>query len=117
MNHMMWCPVLLVQAVITAAPGLFCLEWLPKSTSAAGPTTGVWATLVLMGISALCGAFTDLNFNLKGYLWQLLNCLFTAGYALMLRNVMDKVRTQVGCLALVLCKHVRIKHVRINGLF
>lgn len=56
---------------------------------------GVWATLVLMTVSALCGAATDLQFNPKGYMWQLINCLFTAAYALTLRNVMDK----VGCSA------------------
>lgn len=50
----------------------------------------MWATLVLMTVSALCGAATDLQFNAKGYMWQLLNCLFTAAYALVLRNVMDK---------------------------
>lgn len=53
---------------------------------------GVWATLALMSVSALCGAFTDLNFNGKGYAWQLLNCCLTAGYSLSLRGIMDKVR-------------------------
>lgn len=52
---------------------------------------GVWATLALMCVSALCGAFTDLAFNLEGYVWQLVNCLFTASYSLYLRGVMDKV--------------------------
>jgi len=52
---------------------------------------GVWATLALMSVSALCGAFTDLNFNGKGYAWQLLNCCLTAGYSLSLRGIMDKV--------------------------
>lgn len=54
---------------------------------------GVWATLGLMCVSALCGAFTDLAFNLEGYAWQLVNCLFTASYSLYLRGVMDKVTT------------------------
>ncbi|KAK9820437.1 hypothetical protein WJX72_010350 [[Myrmecia] bisecta] len=53
--------------------------------------TAVWLTLLLMGISAVCGAFTDLAFNLEGYIWQLINCLFTAAYSLYLRGVMDKV--------------------------
>lgn len=52
---------------------------------------GVWASLGLMAVSALCGAATDLAFNLRGYLWQLVNCCFTAGYSLHLRAVMDKV--------------------------
>ena len=28
---------------------------------------------------------------LQGYLWQLVNCLFTAGYSLYLRGTMDRV--------------------------
>lgn len=52
---------------------------------------GVWSTLALMGVSAVCASATDLAFNLNGYLWQLVNCLFTAGYSLYLRGVMDKV--------------------------
>lgn len=44
-----------------------------------------------MLVSAVCGAFTDLSFNATGYTWQLLNCIFTAGYSLYLRSVMDKV--------------------------
>ena len=52
---------------------------------------GVWATLVLMTASALCAAATDLQFNAMGYMWQLINCSFTAAYSLVLRNVMDRV--------------------------
>ena len=52
-------------------------------------------TLALIAISAICGAVTDLSFNLSGYMWQLANCAFTAGYSLSLRGAMDKVsRTQ-----------------------
>ena len=51
---------------------------------------GVWASLALMCVSALCGSMTDLAFNLEGYSWQLVNCLFTASYSLYLRGVMDK---------------------------
>lgn len=54
---------------------------------------GVWASLGLMTVSALCGAATDLAFNLKGYIWQMVNCVFTAAYSLHLRGVMDKVVT------------------------
>uniref|UniRef100_A0A061S7F4 GDP-mannose transporter n=1 Tax=Tetraselmis sp. GSL018 TaxID=582737 RepID=A0A061S7F4_9CHLO len=53
---------------------------------------GVWLTLFLMTASAVAGASTDLTFNLRGYLWQLLNCLVTASYSLYLRTVMDKVQ-------------------------
>ena len=52
---------------------------------------GVWASLALMCASAVCGSITDLAFDLEGYLWQLMNCLFTASYSLYLRGVMDKV--------------------------
>jgi GDP-mannose transporter len=52
---------------------------------------GVWLTLGLMAISATCGAATDLAFDLLGYIWQLVNCLFTAAYSLYLRGVMDRV--------------------------
>jgi len=51
----------------------------------------VWCTLALMGVSAVCASATDLAFDLKGYMWQLVNCVFTAGYSLYLRGVMDKV--------------------------
>lgn len=44
-----------------------------------------------MGVSAICASATDLAFDLNGYVWQLVNCLFTAGYSLYLRGVMDKV--------------------------
>lgn len=54
---------------------------------------GVWSTLVLMTVSAICASATDLAFDFNGYLWQLVNCLFTAGYSLYLRGVMDKVVT------------------------
>ena len=43
-----------------------------------------------MGVSAICASATDLAFDLNGYLWQLVNCMFTAGYSLYLRGVMDK---------------------------
>ena len=52
---------------------------------------GVWVSLGLMLLSALCGAATDLAFSLSGYLWQLVNCVFTAAYSLHLRGVMDRV--------------------------
>ena len=51
----------------------------------------MWASLALMCASALCGSLTDLAFDLEGYLWQLVNCLFTASYSLYLRGVMDRV--------------------------
>ena len=50
----------------------------------------VWLTLALMGASAVCGAATDLAFSLTGYLWQLVNCFFTAAYSLYLRGVMER---------------------------
>ncbi len=38
------------------------------------------------------GAKTDLEFNLWGYAWQLINCACTAGYSLYMRGVMDRVK-------------------------
>ncbi|KAK9840936.1 hypothetical protein WJX81_001201 [Elliptochloris bilobata] len=52
---------------------------------------GVWLTLALMTVSAVCGAATDLAFSLEGYMWQMVNCLFTASYSLYLRGTMDRV--------------------------
>lgn len=51
----------------------------------------VWATLALMLLSAVVGAYTDLSFSWGGYIWQVANCGFTSAYALYLRSVMDKV--------------------------
>eukprot|EP00775_Hariotina_reticulata_P009771 gene9771-9928_t len=51
----------------------------------------VWATLFLMLLSAVVGAYTDINFTWSGYSWQIANCAFTSAYALYLRSVMDKV--------------------------
>lgn len=51
----------------------------------------VWATLFLMLLSAIVGAYTDINFTWSGYSWQIANCAFTSAYALYLRSVMDKV--------------------------
>jgi len=45
-----------------------------------------------MVLSALFGAYTDIQFNLEGYLWQLLNCVLTSGYALYLSGTMERVR-------------------------
>ena len=49
--------------------------------------SGVWAALALMMLSALCAGFTDLSFDLTGYLWQLVNCALAAAYSLHLRGV------------------------------
>ncbi|KAI8474651.1 MAG: hypothetical protein J3K34DRAFT_406930 [Monoraphidium minutum] len=51
----------------------------------------VWATLAMMLVSAVIGAYTDLSFTWGGYIWQIANCGFTSAYALYLRSVMDKV--------------------------
>ena len=54
-------------------------------------TTGVWAVLCLMLVSAFVGASTDTAFTWRGYSWQAANCIFTSAYALYLRSVMDRV--------------------------
>ncbi|GIL84758.1 hypothetical protein Vretimale_14453 [Volvox reticuliferus] len=51
----------------------------------------VWGCLGLMLVSAVAGASTDVQFSWSGYSWQIANCVFTSGYALYLRSVMDKV--------------------------
>ena len=71
----------------------------------------VWSTLALMGVSAVCASATDLAFDLNGYLWQLVNCLFTAGYSLYLRGVMDKVRLAFNKSFLHLCLSPEDKNV------
>ncbi|XP_038981051.1 GDP-mannose transporter GONST2-like isoform X3 [Phoenix dactylifera] len=60
----------------------------------------VWAALFLMVVSALCGGITDLTFHAVGYMWQFMNCIFTASYSLILRWKMDTARqlTQSGSL-------------------
>lgn len=50
---------------------------------------GIWWTLVLMLVSALASAATDLAFDARGYGWQLLNNVFTAAYSLALRGLMQ----------------------------
>ena len=45
----------------------------------------IWATMGLMVLSAICGAFTDLAFNAAGYFWQIVNSGFTAGNMLYLK--------------------------------
>lgn len=54
---------------------------------------GVWFTIGLLFASVICGASTDIAFNVAGYTWQLLNCFFTAGYSLTLRGVMERAKT------------------------
>lgn len=56
----------------------------------------VWLSLSLIMGSALVGASTDLAFSWWGYTAQILNCVFTAGYSLVLRGVMDKVTSVLG---------------------
>ncbi|KAL6744925.1 hypothetical protein V8C86DRAFT_3125725 [Haematococcus lacustris] len=51
----------------------------------------VWSCLGLMVLSALFGGWTDLTFSVRGYAWQLVNCLFTAAYSLYLSGVIRRV--------------------------
>lgn len=50
----------------------------------------VWFTLFLMLLSAVCGAYTDLEFDVRGYTWQFVNNFFTAGYSLALRHTITR---------------------------
>jgi GDP-mannose transporter len=53
---------------------------------------GIWATMGLMVLSAVAGAFTDLAFNPAGYFWQIVNSGFTAANMLYLKVVMERVK-------------------------
>ncbi|WIA14498.1 hypothetical protein OEZ85_003019 [Tetradesmus obliquus] len=53
----------------------------------------VWACLVLMIGSVFGGGVTDTQFSWVGYSWQMVNNVFTAGYALYLSRVTERVST------------------------
>ncbi|GAQ82356.1 GDP-mannose transporter [Klebsormidium nitens] len=59
-----------------------------------------WGSLGLVILSGVVGGITDLSFNPLGYMWQVINCFFTAGYSLYLRKAMDtaKAATKSGTL-------------------
>jgi GDP-mannose transporter len=50
----------------------------------------------MMILSALLGGWTDAQFSLRGYAWQLVNCVFTAAYSLYLSGVIRKLMRQHG---------------------
>ena len=54
-------------------------------------SVGVWICILLMLVSAFCGALTDLTFDARGYFWQIVNCFITASYSLSIRGAMDAV--------------------------
>lgn len=51
----------------------------------------VWVCLVLMAGSVVAGGVTDVHFTSQGYAWQMMNNLATAGYALYLSRVTERV--------------------------
>jgi GDP-mannose transporter len=51
----------------------------------------VWVCLVLMAASVVAGGATDVHFTWQGYAWQMANNVFTAGYALYLSRVTERV--------------------------
>ena len=51
----------------------------------------VWVCLVLMAGSVVAGGATDVQFTWHGYAWQMANNVFTAGYALYLSRVTERV--------------------------
>jgi len=51
----------------------------------------VWVCLVLMAASVVAGGATDAHFSWQGYAWQMANNVFTAGYALYLSRVTERV--------------------------
>ncbi|KAF8061338.1 GONST1 [Scenedesmus sp. PABB004] len=50
----------------------------------------VWVCLALMVASVFAGGATDLRFSWAGYGWQMVNNVFTAGYALYLSRVTER---------------------------
>lgn len=54
-------------------------------------TWQVWLCLLFMVASVFAGGITDINFSWRGYAWQMVNNVFTAGYALYLSRVTEKV--------------------------
>eukprot|EP00878_Enallax_costatus_P027595 GHUV01029727.1.p1 GENE.GHUV01029727.1~~GHUV01029727.1.p1 ORF type:complete len:378 (+),score=84.17 GHUV01029727.1:231-1364(+) len=54
-------------------------------------TWHVWVCLLFMVLSVFTGSMTDINFSWRGYAWQMVNNVFTAGYALYLSRVTEKV--------------------------
>lgn len=59
-------------------------------------TWHVYACLAIMVVTAAGGAATDVAFSGPGYAWQLLNCLFTAAYALYLSHVTQRLSASAG---------------------
>eukprot|EP00128_Syssomonas_multiformis_P007338 Colp12_sorted_trinity150504_noHs@3736 len=55
---------------------------------------GVLCSLLLMVVGSIVSGYTDLSFNLVGYIWMTLNCVATAAYALYLRRA--KKTTELG---------------------
>ncbi|KNC79488.1 hypothetical protein SARC_08121 [Sphaeroforma arctica JP610] len=49
-------------------------------------STGVVLALILMLTGSILSAWTDISFNLTGYIWMALNCIGTAGYTLYIRQ-------------------------------
>lgn len=57
---------------------------------------GVWAAVCLIVMSSVLGGMTDLLFTWQGYLWQGLNCVFSASYSLYLKVAMEKLSEITG---------------------
>eukprot|EP00045_Choanoeca_perplexa_P016583 m.224806 g.224806 ORF g.224806 m.224806 type:complete len:340 (-) comp17300_c0_seq2:80-1099(-) len=49
-------------------------------------TTAIIGSFAMMTLGSLLVGFTDLEFNLKGYLWMCCNCLAQTGYVLYMRQ-------------------------------
>ncbi|GBG65420.1 hypothetical protein CBR_g50780 [Chara braunii] len=56
-------------------------------------SAGVWGAVGLIILSSYCGGVTDLHFNLRGYVWQISNCLLASSYSLYLKRTMDKAKS------------------------
>lgn len=65
-------------------------------------STGVIASLFLMGTGAFLSAVNDLEFSVRGYSWMLLNCLSTSAYILYLRFLSKSESLKVSKMEMVL---------------
>jgi len=77
---------------------VFLGDWLYLGQSAAW---GVVGSLLLMVLSAVVAGWTDLSYSSTGYLWMFANCVFGAGYVLVVRFRMQDTKLSDMDMALI----------------
>ena len=50
-------------------------------------TPSIFGSLVVMVFSAVAASLNDLEYNLVGYCWMILNCVFTSSYVVFLLHL------------------------------